>query len=242
MAVSASGARSQGVHDVLRFRSRDVAASAKRPFPLAILFAEDVTSTRAPFGGLAAGSHLEALLDSFVRLLLWHSSTILLLEVSVHFCPGEGDGGVSRASPEAVISADSRPSGRESGGSIDSFSTRIPATFSNASDLMPEVCAGSERSGRLRKGAKPQRVPQNSAIQPKSASAERPSFLCGPLQRRAFASRLVQILIDSLPQASKDRGAPLPFLPLETRLVVHIVFRRTFFWSGLCLEIVMMVH
>ena len=162
MAVSASGARSQGVHDVLRFRSRYVAASAKRPFPLAILFAEDVASTRAPFGGLAAGSHLEALLDSFVRLLLWHSSTILLLEVSVHFCPGEGDGGVSRASPEAVISADSRPSGRESGGSIDSFSTRIPATFSNASDLMTEVCAGSERSGRLRKGAKPQRFAKSS--------------------------------------------------------------------------------
>ncbi len=124
-----SGTRSQGIDDVLRFCPGDQTAFAERPFPLAALFAEDVASKSAPFGGFTAGGNPEAFLDSFVRLLLWHCSTILLIEVIVHFCPDEGDGGVSRASSEAVIIASSQPSGRESGGSIDIISTRIPATL-----------------------------------------------------------------------------------------------------------------
>ena len=122
----------------------DQAAFAERPFPLAALLAEDVSAIATSLGRLARGRHPEALLNSLVSLLLWHRSTILLLERFVYFCPDEGDGGVSRASSEAAFSANSRPKGQDSGGSIGILSALIPATLNNASDLLAEVCAYSE--------------------------------------------------------------------------------------------------
>ena len=88
---------------MLRLGSADQASFAEHSLPLAALFAEDVASKSASLGRQPGGRDLKALFDSLVRLLLWHRSTMLLLEVFVHFCPDEGDGGVSRASPEADI-------------------------------------------------------------------------------------------------------------------------------------------
>jgi hypothetical protein len=96
------GARSQSIDNVLRLCSADQATFAEHSLPLAVLLAEDVASIRASFGRQPRSCDLEALLDSLVSLLLWHRSTILLIEVLVHFCPDKGDGGVSRASPEAA--------------------------------------------------------------------------------------------------------------------------------------------
>ena len=108
---------------MLRLCAADQAAFTEHSLPLAALFAEDVASKSASFGRQPGGSDLEAFLDPFVRLLLWHRSTILLLEVCVHFCPDEGDGGVSRASPEANNQRQFQSSWPESGGSIDSISS-----------------------------------------------------------------------------------------------------------------------
>jgi hypothetical protein len=132
----------KSIDDVLRLGSTDQASFAEHPLPLAILLAEDVASIRASFGRQPGGCDLEALLESLVCLLLWHRSTILLIEVCVHFCPDEGDGGVSRASPEADIQRRFPANWWESGGSIDIISSLIPATHSNVSDLLAKVCAG----------------------------------------------------------------------------------------------------
>ena len=117
------GARSQSINYVLCLCSADQAASAEHSLPLAVLLAEDVASIRASFGRQPRSCDLEALLDSLVSLLLWHRSTILLIEVLVHFCPDKGDGGVSRASPEAVNPCRFPAICRESGGSIDTISS-----------------------------------------------------------------------------------------------------------------------
>ena len=98
------GARSQSINNVLRLCSADQAAFAEHSLPLAVLLAEDMASIRASLGRQPGSCDLEAFLDSLVCLLLWHRSTMLLLEVYVQICPNKGDGGVSRASPEAVKS------------------------------------------------------------------------------------------------------------------------------------------
>ena len=117
------GARSQSINNVLRLCSADQAAFAEHSLPLAVLLAEDVASIRASLGRQPGSCDLEAFLDSLVSLLLWHRSTMLLLEVYVPICPDEGDGGVSRASPEAVNQCRFPAIWRESGGSIDIISS-----------------------------------------------------------------------------------------------------------------------
>ena len=128
---------------MLRLGSADQASFTEHSLPLAILLAEDVASKSASLGRQPGGRDLEAFLDSLVSLLLWHSSTILLIEVCVHFCPDEGDGGVSRASPEADIQRRFPTIWRECGGSIDIISSRIPATDCSVSDLLAKVYARS---------------------------------------------------------------------------------------------------
>ena len=108
---------------MLRLCSADQAAFAEHSLPLAVLLAEDVASIRASLDRQPGSCDLEAFLDSLVCLLLWHRSTMLLLKVYVHVCPDKGDGGVSRASPEAVNQCRFPAIWRERGGSIDILSS-----------------------------------------------------------------------------------------------------------------------
>jgi hypothetical protein len=56
------------------------------------------------------------------------------------------------------------------------------------------------------------------------------------------ACSLLQIFVNSLPQATGNREAFLAFLSFETRLIVHIVFRKPFLRGRKRFEIVVMVH
>ena len=53
---------------------------------------------------------------------------------------------------------------------------------------------------------------------------------------------VAKVAVDSLPEAAENREAFLAFLPFETRLIVHVVLRRTLFGSWLSFEIFVMVH
>jgi hypothetical protein len=73
---------------VLRLGSADQASFAEHSLPLAALFAEDVASKSASLGRQPGSRDFEAFFDSLVRLLLWHRSTMLLIEGLCSFLPG----------------------------------------------------------------------------------------------------------------------------------------------------------
>jgi hypothetical protein len=74
-----SGARTQRIRDVNRKRTNDQRSLTEATFPLSVLLAEDVTSERTAFRGLAACGDFKPLLDSLVRFLLGHVCTTVLL-------------------------------------------------------------------------------------------------------------------------------------------------------------------